>query len=55
MHGNYYRFFNRDGALRQVNWQRLESWKDLGGGDYEVEYSQPLVAAVAVRIEAQRI
>lgn len=52
VHGNYDRFSNRDGVLRQVNWERLGSWKDLGGGKYEVEYSHSLVAAVAVRIEA---
>ena len=53
VHGNYYRLSNRDGALRNVNWERGGPRADFAGGTYEVEYSHPLVAAVAVRIEAQ--
>ena len=53
VHGNYYRFSNRDGALRNVNWERGGPAADFTGGKYEVEYSHPLVAAVAVRIEAK--
>ncbi len=51
--GNYYRDFNRDGAFRQVNWERGGRWMDFTGGKYEFEYSYAPVAALAVRVEAQ--
>jgi RNA polymerase sigma factor (sigma-70 family) len=53
MHGNYYRFANPDGALRNVNWERWGSQDDFTGGQYELEYALPSVAAVAVRVEAK--
>ncbi len=52
VHGDYDRSANRDGALRNVNWVRGGPWTNFTGGKYEVEYSHPLVAAVAVRVEA---
>jgi peroxiredoxin len=51
--GDYYRFSNQDGELRQVNWNRRGTWRVPTPGQYETEYSHPLVAAVAVRIEAE--
>jgi RNA polymerase sigma factor (sigma-70 family) len=53
VYGNYYRSSNLDGALRDVNWVRSGPRTDFTGGTYEVEHSHPLVAAVAVRIEAK--
>ena len=53
VHGNYYRFSNRDGALGNVNWKRGWPQAEVATGKYEVEYSHPDVAAVAVRIEAK--
>ena len=53
MHGNYYRFANPDRALRNVNWERNGSEGDFTGGQYELEYALPSVAAVAVRVEAR--
>jgi RNA polymerase sigma factor (sigma-70 family) len=50
--GQYDRHSNRDGALRDVHWERGGPRADFTGGTYEVEYSHPLVAAVAVRVEA---
>jgi RNA polymerase sigma factor (sigma-70 family) len=52
VHGDYYRHANRDGALREVNWNRSGPTADFTGGTYEVEYTHPQVAAVAVRVEA---
>ena len=37
----------------QVNWDRRGTWRVPTRGQYETEYSHPLVAAVAVRIEAE--
>jgi hypothetical protein len=51
--GSYYRFANRDGALREADWDRGGPQWDFTGGTYQAEFSHPLVAAVAVRIEAQ--
>ncbi len=51
--GNYYRFSNRDGKLGQVNWDRGGMVRNFTKGHYEAEYAHPLVAAVAVRIEAE--
>jgi RNA polymerase sigma factor (sigma-70 family) len=52
-HGDYHRYFNQDGALRNVNWERDGRWAEFTGGRYEVEYAHPQVVAVAVRVEAQ--
>ena len=51
--GAYYRFGNPNGQFRQVNWDRRGTWRVLTRGQYETEYSHPLVGAVAVRIEAE--
>jgi RNA polymerase sigma factor (sigma-70 family) len=51
VHGNYYRHANADGVLRNVNWERAGPTADFTGGKYEVDFSHPLVAAVAVRVE----
>ncbi len=53
VHGNYDRFSNRDGALRNVHWQRGGPHTDFAEGVYEVEFSVAHVAAVAVRVEAR--
>jgi RNA polymerase sigma factor (sigma-70 family) len=53
VHGNYHRYFNQDGALRNVNWERGGKQADFTGGAYEVEFTHPHVAAVAMRVEAQ--
>ena len=50
--GEYHRFSNPDGQLRQVNWNRRWTWKVPAEGQFEIEYSHSPVAAVAVRIEA---
>jgi RNA polymerase sigma factor (sigma-70 family) len=50
--GSYYRSANESGAFRNVNWHNGPRI-DFTGGRYEVEHSHPLVAAVAVRIEAK--
>ncbi len=52
VHGNYYQYFNRDGALREVHWERGGPQDDFTGATYEVEFSHPQVLAVAVRVEA---
>ncbi len=53
VNGQYYRFSNQDGQFRQVNWERRGMWRLDGKGQYEIEYTHPQVAAVAVRIEAE--
>ncbi len=53
IHGHYYRFSNRDGALRNVNWERGGPHADFADGEYEAEFSLAHVAAVAVRVEAR--
>ncbi|MGC8640665.1 MAG: sigma-70 family RNA polymerase sigma factor [Isosphaeraceae bacterium] len=50
--GAYYRPWNGRPAARDAYWDRRAPWQALGGGNYEIECSHPLVAAVAVRIEA---
>ena len=52
MIGEYHRFSNPDGQLRQVNWNRRWTWQVPAEGQFEIEYSHSPVAAVAVRIEA---
>ena len=53
VHGSYYRDANADGRLRNVQLvpQRVDA--GLHGEQYEVEFSHPLVGAVAIRIEAE--
>jgi hypothetical protein len=53
VHGNYYRFSNRDGELRNVNWERGWPQTEFIGGKYEVECSHAPVVAVALRFEAK--
>jgi RNA polymerase sigma factor (sigma-70 family) len=52
VYGTYYRSFNPDGALRNVNWERVGPQQEWNSGEYQAEYSHPDVAAVAVRVEA---
>ncbi len=51
--GTYNRFTNPDGQFRQVNWERRATWSVPTSGQYETEYSNSSVAAIAVRIEAE--
>ena len=53
VYGTYDRFANRDGQLRNVNWERVGPTGDFIGGQYEVEYAHPVVVALALRIEAE--
>jgi hypothetical protein len=50
--GSYYRYAIQNGQFQQVDWERGGPWRVFSGGEYDIEYSHPLVAAVAVRIEA---
>jgi Carboxypeptidase regulatory-like domain len=51
--GNYYRSASRKRALSEIILERGDPWTEFNGGRYEVEFSHPQVAAVAMRVEAK--